>query len=103
MPPYVVKDKCKGCGRCEQICIGDLMTEDSKTKKAFCRSLRDCWDCMACTKECPEKAIEQRLPYQLGYLGAKLVPEMGENTITWTCTDINGVKEVFHFKTRTKQ
>ena len=40
MPPYVVKDKCDGCkGKeeplCEQICIGDLMTLDMNTGKAY--------------------------------------------------------------------
>lgn len=108
MPVYVVKDKCDGCkGKeeplCEQICIGDLMTLDPDTGKAYCRSLRDCWDCMSCTKICPKGAIEQRVPYQIGYHGAKLIPMMGTDSITWTCVDINGKVERFSFRTRNKR
>lgn len=107
MPVYVVKDKCDGCkGKeeplCEQICIGDLMTLSPDTGKAYCRALRDCWDCMSCTKICPKGAIEQRIPYQLGYHGAKLIPMMGTDSITWTCVDIDGKVERFSFRTRNK-
>ena len=46
------------------------------------------------------KAIETRIPYQLGYHGAKLVPFMGKGTITWICTDINGNEERFKYRNR---
>jgi adenylylsulfate reductase subunit B len=55
---------------------------------------------MSCTKACPMKAIETRIPYQLGYHGAKLVPFVGKDTITWICTDIHGTEERFKYKTR---
>jgi len=104
MPPKVDKKKCNGCpGKpeplCVRICPGDLMAigEDGK---AFCRSLRDCWDCMCCTKDCPMKAIETGIPYQLGYHGAKLVPFMSKGAITWICTDIYGKKEKFRYRNR---
>lgn len=104
MPPHVNPKKCNGCeGRtesfCEEICPGDLMFvgEDGK---AHCRSLRDCWDCMCCTKACPRKAIETRIPFQLGYVGARLVPFVGRNAITWKCTDIHGKTEIFKYRNR---
>ncbi|MEW6264249.1 MAG: 4Fe-4S binding protein [Thermodesulfobacteriota bacterium] len=105
MPPKVDIEKCDGCKAqaeplCEQICPGDLMTL-GPDRKAFCRSLRDCWDCMSCTKVCPVGAIETRIPYQLGYFGAKLTPMVGANSITWTAVDINGKVERFRYKTRT--
>ena len=104
MPPMVDKKKCNGCrGKeeplCVNICPGDLMTI-GKDEKAFCRPMRDCWDCMCCTKICPMKAIETRIPYQLGYHGAKLTPFVGKNTITWICTDIYGNEERFKYNTR---
>jgi adenylylsulfate reductase subunit B len=45
-------------------------------------------------------AIETRIPYQLGYHVAKLIPLMGTNTITWTCIDINGKVERFRYVNR---
>jgi len=45
-------------------------------------------------------AIETRIPYQLGYHGAKLTPYMGKNSITWICKDIYGKEERFNYKNR---
>ncbi len=104
MPPKVDHTKCDGCRAeeeplCEQICPGNLMTLND-AGKAVCRENRDCWDCMSCTKICPQGAIETRLPYQLGYYPAKLIPKVGTNKIIWTCIDINGKVERFVVKTR---
>ena len=108
MPPIINIKLCNGCttreeGLCEMACPGDLMLRDEETGKAFCRSTRDCWDCMACVKICPQGAIETKIPYQLGYHPAKLIPTMGINKITWTCVDINGNIERFIVKTRNEQ
>lgn len=100
MPPVIQKSKCNGCSNCEEICPGDLMVLDEATKTASCRAARDCWDCMACVKACAAGAIETRLPYQLGYYPAKLVPRVGEKEIEWTCVDIHGQVEKFVVPTR---
>lgn len=97
MPPKVMLAKCIGCRMCETICPGDLMVV-GLDRKAYCRDPRDCWDCMACTKSCPKGAIEIRIPYQIGYHSAKLVPKMEEGQITWNCVDINGKEETFIVK-----
>lgn len=104
MPPKVEREKCDGCKAeketlCEQVCPGDLMTLD-ENKKAICRMPRDCWDCMSCVKICPKGALETRIPYQIGFHGAKLIPLMGTDTITWTLIDINGKVERFHYINR---
>lgn len=104
MPPRVDKNLCDGCKAqaeplCEQICPGNLMTL-GPSLKAFCRSLRDCWDCMSCVKVCPVGAIETRIPYQLGYHVAKLIPMMGIETITWTSIDLHGNVERFRHRIR---
>lgn len=105
MPPRVKTEKCDGCRAqketlCVLICPGDLMVLDPASGKAYCRSERDCWDCMSCVKSCPHGAIETRLPYQLGYYPAKLIPLVGSNKISWTVMDIHGNVERFTFKTR---
>lgn len=107
MPPIVLKEKCDGCmgkneALCEMVCPGDLMTINEETNKAYCRASRDCWDCMACVKACPHGAIETKIPYQIGYYPAKLVPMMGNKKIIWTCVDIHGNVERFTVKTRNK-
>ena len=55
---------------------------------------------MSCTKICHVRTIETRIPYQLGYHVAKLIPMMGTDSITWTCIDINGNVEHFRYKNR---
>ncbi|WP_378953611.1 4Fe-4S binding protein [Pelosinus sp. sgz500959] len=98
MPPIIKTPKCTGCGACENICPGDLMVVEEG--KALCRSRRDCWDCMSCVKVCPAQALEIRIPYQLGYYPAKLVPEMQGKEIIWTVTDLDGKEEKFTVKVR---
>ncbi|MEW5899581.1 MAG: 4Fe-4S dicluster domain-containing protein [Bacillota bacterium] len=105
MPPRISLQKCDGCkgekeALCVAICPGDLMVLNEDTGKAYCRSTRDCWDCMSCVKACPQSAIETRLPYQLGYYPAKLIPLMGSKRVTWTCIDINNKIERFTYQNR---
>jgi adenylylsulfate reductase subunit B len=105
MPPRVDLNKCNGCedreeAFCEEICPGDLMAVDDETMKAYCRSTRDCWDCMSCVKACPRNALETRIPYQLGYHKATLKPLMGKREITWKCTDIHGNVTTYKYKNR---
>lgn len=105
MPPRVNLEKCNGCeGReescCEEVCPGNLMAVDEATMKAYCRSTRDCWDCMSCIKACPRNALETRIPYQLGYCKATLKPFMGKNSITWKCIDIHGNVKTYKYKNR---
>ncbi len=96
MPPRVITERCTGCGVCETICPGDLMKIEKG--KAFCRSKRDCWDCMSCVKACPIQALEIRIPYELGYYPAKLIPVMKGKEISWKLIDINGKEEEFVIK-----
>jgi len=104
MPPITDLEKCDGCQGegeplCEQVCPGDLMRL-GEDKKGFCIMARDCWDCMSCIKACPKGALETRIPYQIGYRDAKLVPMMGTDSITWTCVDLKGKTDRYQFTTR---
>jgi len=105
MPPITILNKCNGCEEreeafCEEICPGNLMTVNEETGKSYCRSSRDCWDCMSCIKACPRNALETRIPYQLGYHKATLKPFLGKNHITWKCTDIHGNVKTYKYRNR---
>lgn len=105
MPPIVDIQKCTGCkGRdesfCENICPGDLMAVSPDTGKAYCRAPTECWDCMSCIKVCPAKALETRMPYQLGYYKATLRPIVGRDYIIWKCRDIHGNETEYKLKNR---
>jgi adenylylsulfate reductase subunit B len=100
MTVVVNTKKCNGCGhlgepQCVKICPGDLMAIDPETGKSYIKEEGDCWDCMACVKICPMRALEIKLPYQLAYYKASLIPRVSKETITWTVTDIDGNTETF--------
>ena len=78
---YIDKTKCIGCGRCVEICPGNLLT--LKDRAATIRDVRDCWGCTACVKACPKNAICYRLAADLGGAGSELYAIDKENTLTW--------------------
>lgn len=99
----VDKQLCDGCegmreARCVKACPGDLMSIGADTQ-AFIRAQRDCWDCMACVKSCPQAALETKLPFVLADYGARLVPEVAKDHITWRSIDSQGTEEQFVIKT----
>jgi adenylylsulfate reductase subunit B len=104
MTVVVNRSKCTGCKgldfpRCVQCCPGDLMALD-KNDKSYIRDEQDCWDCMACVKECPHAAISTKLPYQIALYKATLQPKVFRDKIKWTLTDIDGGKEQFELRTK---
>jgi len=70
------RQRCIGCGKCAEICPGNLIVID-ESKKAFIRNPRDCWGCAACVKECRFQAIEY-------FLGADVC---GRGTIMYVKTE----------------
>ena len=52
--PFVVDDKCIGCGKCEKLCpLNNIKLENSKPVWS-----KNCTHCMACICSCPVEAIE---------------------------------------------
>jgi len=92
-------DKCTGCGKCVEICPGDLLVLNQEKNKSMIRHPEDCWDCMACVKICPYGALETKLPYQLASYKASLKPQVYPDRIVWQLTDLAGNKEEFIIKT----
>lgn len=93
------KNKCSGCGKCVEICPGNLLALEEESKGPFIRRPEDCWDCMACVKICPHGALETKLPYQLANYKASLQPLVYPDRIVWQLTDLLGNKEDFVIKT----
>ena len=82
--------KCVGCGRCIDICPGNLLT--IKNSRAACRDVRDCWGCCACVKICPKGAIAYQLSADLGGAGAKLFADDSPTKLTWQILKTDGEK-----------
>lgn len=78
MSVRVNKEKCVGCGKCTDICPGNLFGL-SEGKAVMCYP-KDCWGCVSCVKECPAHAIEF-------FLGA----DMGGNRSVMTVKEEPGV------------
>ena len=55
IPEIVVSDNCNGCGRCEEVCVRNVLkVEDGKVKDG---DVLACSMCMECVKACEENAI----------------------------------------------
>ncbi len=104
MPSYVLKSKCKGNGKCVDICPNDLMFLVKDTNLSFNQEPDMCWECLSCVKICPEHAISIR-PY------ADVAPLLSEfdvvrdeetNNISWKIKYRNQKTEKnFEFPIRT--
>jgi len=63
------RNQCDGCGQakmslCEAICPGTLLIRDESNLITI-RDPSLCWDCAACIKRCPQKALSLTLPYAI--------------------------------------
>ena len=81
MSIFVEHEKCIGCGRCTEVCPGNLLTLSNG--KARILDVRDCWGCTACVKECPKNAIFYYLAADLGGAGGRLYAEDTPSHIGW--------------------
>ncbi|MBI4321090.1 MAG: 4Fe-4S binding protein [Chloroflexi bacterium] len=64
MPPRIDLEKCNGCGRCDEICPGDLIHVDEASNFPVVQYPDECWHCGCCRIDCPVEAIEIRLPIE---------------------------------------
>ena len=65
--------RCIGCGRCTEVCPGNLL--QLSAGQAVIRDARDCWGCTACMKVCPVSAIGYFLGADLGGSGSTMTIE----------------------------
>ena len=85
----IQNETCVGCGRCIEVCPGNLIKKDD-AGKAYIRRPRDCWGCTSCIKECQTGAILFYLGADVGGRGSILsVSEKGDLKF-WNVTDPEG-------------
>ncbi|MDD2979386.1 MAG: ferredoxin family protein [Hespellia sp.] len=72
------KEKCVACGKCREVCPGNLI-KIGVDKKAQIRHPKECWGCTSCVKECSVNAIEFFLGADIGGAGSwMLTKEEGD-------------------------
>lgn len=84
-------EKCIGCGRCADVCPGNLLFLEAG--RAQLRDARDCWGCTACVKACPRAAICYTLEASLGGAGGRLYVEDRQETLTWVLRLADGEEQ----------
>ena len=63
MPPIIDMNKCDGCGRCVEICEGDVFYGSKEGGIPVIAYPEECWHEGSCVQECPIKgAIRLRVP-----------------------------------------
>ena len=82
---------CIGCGRCADVCPGNLLF--LQAGKAAIRDRRDCWGCTACVKECPKNAIFFTLEAELGGAGGRLYAQDSADTLSWVLKLADGEEQ----------
>ena len=82
---------CIGCGRCTDVCPGNLLF--LQAGKAAIRDVRDCWGCTACVKECPKNAIFLTLEAELGGAGGRLYAQDCADTLAWVLKLADGAEQ----------
>lgn len=100
MSIQIRRDKCVGCGRCVEACLGNLIKPDQEGKAAI-RHIRDCWGCTSCVKECRADAIFYYLGADMGGRGSTLtVSEKGDLNI-WKIEDPQGQVQILEVSKKT--
>ena len=54
--------RCTGCGKCYEVCPLDIMAWDKTKDRPVNAYPRECQLCFICQEECPEDAIEVKIP-----------------------------------------
>ena len=62
MPPVIHSDKCKPCGICADICPTDVIAQAGRKEVPTVKYPEECWHCNSCVLDCPQQAIELRIP-----------------------------------------
>lgn len=83
---------CRGCGKCKEVCPGNLIKLDAD-RKAYIKYPKDCWGCTACLKECNFLAIRFYLGADIGGMGSKLYTKKDGDVTEWVIERYDGTVE----------
>lgn len=92
--------KCVSCGRCTNICPGNLI-ELNEGNQAVMKYPTECWGCTACLKECPAGAIKYYLGADIGGKGGYLSAGNHSEYIDWYIVSPDNTKH--HIKISKKE
>lgn len=84
---------CIGCGRCVEVCPGNLIKLGAG-HRALIRHPQECWACTSCLKECPVQAIGLYLGADLGGAGSVMTVKIKGKISRWICTAPDGSQKV---------
>ena len=89
MSIQIDRSKCISCGKCCNVCPGNLIDKDVE-KKAVMKYPQECWGCTACLKECQAGAIKYYLGADIGGKGGYLYTKNHKDSIDWYVVDTKG-------------
>lgn len=94
------RTSCVGCGRCVEVCPGNLIklaqyevanaSQAAERPRARIRHPEDCWGCTSCLKACPVQAIQFFLGADIGGAGSTMQVSLANDIYTWTVTSPDG-------------
>jgi adenylylsulfate reductase subunit B len=82
MSILIDSELCRGCGKCKEVCPGNLIKLDDN-RKAYIKYPKDCWGCTACLKECQFSAIRFYLGADIGGMGSKVYTQKSGDVTKW--------------------
>jgi len=83
------REKCTRCGRCRDVCPGNLLIAGAAGKTEITEP-KDCWGCTACLKECRYQAIQYYLGADCGGRGSVLYTRRQGNRLHWIVVKPDG-------------
>jgi adenylylsulfate reductase subunit B len=92
------QNKCVGCGRCVEVCPGNLI--QLSEGRAVIKREKDCWGCTSCLKECKTGAIAFFLGADIGGKGSVLSVEEHGGIRDWTVTAPDGTQKTIRINTK---
>lgn len=99
MSIVIDKNKCIGCGKCQAICPGSLISS-MEDGKAYMKYPKDCWGCTSCIKECSVYAINFFLGADIGGRGSLVHTERNGDILSWVIDRPDGTTEKIHINTK---
>lgn len=88
----IQSETCIGCGRCEEVCPGSLISlKDGKARIGY---PKDCWGCVSCIKECSSGAIDFFLGADIGGRGAVMQVISEGDILHWKIKRRDGTEVV---------